>query len=136
MCSAIRRQTVPTVSTRTGSTDCAAASTSAASTAPSGPEPDTVPRSSPRSEANLRALGEAKTFVDATAAMVRGIGGGITGAGVARDAALRGLAVALVERTDWAAGTSSRSSKLIHGGVRYLELGDVGLVRESATERA
>jgi glycerol-3-phosphate dehydrogenase len=64
------------------------------------------------------------------------IGGGITGAGVARDAALRGLAVALVERTDWAAGTSSRSSKLIHGGVRYLELGDVGLVRESANERA
>jgi glycerol-3-phosphate dehydrogenase len=64
------------------------------------------------------------------------IGGGITGAGVARDAALRGLAVALVERTDWAAGTSSRSSKLIHGGVRYLELGDVGLVRESATERS
>src|SRR5256885_5465227 len=64
------------------------------------------------------------------------IGGGITGAGVARDAALRGLRVALVERLDWAAGTSSRSSKLIHGGVRYLEQGDVGLVREAATERA
>src|SRR5213594_5130056 len=64
------------------------------------------------------------------------VGGGITGAGVARDAALRGLTVALVERTDWAAGTSSRSSKLIHGGVRYLELGDVGLVRESANERS
>jgi len=64
------------------------------------------------------------------------VGGGITGAGVARDAALRGLAVGLVERTDWGAGTSSRSSKLIHGGVRYLEMGDVGLVRESATERA
>ena len=48
------------------------------------------------------------------------IGGGITGAGVARDAALRGLGVALVERLDWAAGTSSRSSKLIHDGVRYL----------------
>src|SRR5213592_4703825 len=64
------------------------------------------------------------------------IGGGITGAAVARDAALRGLTVAVVERTDWAAGTSSRSSKLIHGGVRYLELGDVGLVRESANERA
>src|SRR5437016_12882447 len=63
------------------------------------------------------------------------IGGGITGAGVARDAALRGLSVALVERTDWAAGTSSRSSKLIHGGVRYLEMGDVGLVREAASER-
>src|SRR5262245_22455307 len=64
------------------------------------------------------------------------VGGGITGAGVARDAALRGLAVGLVERTDWGAGTSSRSSKLIPGGVRYLEMGDVGLVRESATERA
>jgi glycerol-3-phosphate dehydrogenase len=64
------------------------------------------------------------------------IGGGITGAGVARDAALRGLSVALIERTDWAAGTSSRSSKLIHGGVRYLQQGDVGLVREAAAERA
>jgi glycerol-3-phosphate dehydrogenase len=63
------------------------------------------------------------------------VGGGITGAGVARDAALRGLRVALVERVDWAAGTSSRSSKLIHGGVRYLEMGDVGLVREAANER-
>src|SRR5207247_596852 len=55
---------------------------------------------------------------------------------LARDPALRGLRVALVERLDWAAGTSSRSSKLIHGGVRYLEQGDVGLVREAATERA
>src|SRR5881628_3939696 len=64
------------------------------------------------------------------------VGGGITGAGVARDAALRGLRVALVERIDWAAGTSSRSSKLIHGGVRYLQQGEVGLVREAATERA
>src|SRR5262245_54711175 len=63
------------------------------------------------------------------------IGGGITGAGVARDAALRGLRVALVERTDWAAGTSSRSSKMIHSGVRYLQQGDVGLVREAAAER-
>src|SRR5438445_328090 len=64
------------------------------------------------------------------------IGGGITGAGVARDAALRGLGVALVGRLAWAAGTSSRSSKLIHGGVRYLEQGDVGLVREAAAERS
>ena len=63
------------------------------------------------------------------------VGGGITGAGVARDAALRGLHVALVERVDFAAGTSSRCSKLIHGGVRYLEQGDVGLVREAARER-
>src|SRR5204862_357043 len=58
--------------------------------------------------------------------------GGASGKG----AALRGLRVALVERLDWAAGTSSRSSKLIHGGVRYLEQGDVGLVREAATERS
>ena len=63
------------------------------------------------------------------------IGGGITGAGVARDAALRGLSVGLVERRDFASGTSSRSSKLIHGGLRYLQQGDVGLVREAASER-
>src|SRR5215510_7964709 len=64
------------------------------------------------------------------------IGGGITGAGIARDAALRGLSVALLEAVDFAAGTSSRSSKLIHGGVRYLQQGDIALVREAATERA
>src|SRR5215475_11079143 len=64
------------------------------------------------------------------------IGGGITGAGIARDAALRGLSVALLEAVDFAAGTSSRSSKLIHGGVRYLQQGDIGLVREAASERA
>ncbi|MFN8545412.1 MAG: glycerol-3-phosphate dehydrogenase/oxidase [Candidatus Binatia bacterium] len=64
------------------------------------------------------------------------VGGGVTGAGIARDAALRGIRTALIERVDFAAGTSSRSSKLIHGGVRYLEQGDVGLVRESASERA
>jgi len=63
------------------------------------------------------------------------IGGGITGAGIAREAALRGLSVALFEAEDFASGTSSRSSKLIHGGLRYLALGDVGLVRESALER-
>ena len=63
------------------------------------------------------------------------VGGGITGAGVARDAALRGLATALVERADFASGTSSRSSKLIHGGVRYLQQGDVALVVEAAEER-
>src|SRR6266481_8104318 len=63
------------------------------------------------------------------------IGGGITGAGVAREAALRGLAVGLVDARDFAAGTSSRSSKLIHGGLRYLEQGEIALVREAATER-
>ena len=63
------------------------------------------------------------------------IGAGITGAGIARDAALRGLRVALVERRDFAVGTSSRSSKLIHGGLRYLEQGDVALVMEASHER-
>jgi glycerol-3-phosphate dehydrogenase len=63
------------------------------------------------------------------------IGGGITGAGVARDAALRGLRVALVEKQDFASGTSSRSSRLVHGGVRYLEHGQLGLVFESSRER-
>lgn len=63
------------------------------------------------------------------------IGGGITGAGVALDAASRGLEVALVEKRDFASGTSSRSSKLIHGGLRYLEQFHFGLVRESLHER-
>lgn len=63
------------------------------------------------------------------------IGGGITGAGVAREAALRGLRVALVERVDFAYGTSSRSTKLIHGGLRYLKNFDFKLVRESVQER-
>ena len=63
------------------------------------------------------------------------IGGGITGAGVALDAASRGYSVALVEREDFAAGTSSRSSKLVHGGLRYLQNFDLGLVREALLER-
>lgn len=63
------------------------------------------------------------------------IGGGITGAGVARDAAMRGLDVALVEKDDFASGTSSRSSRLVHGGIRYLEHGQLGMVRESVRER-
>ena len=61
--------------------------------------------------------------------------GGINGAGIAREAALRGLRTAMVEKGDFASGTSSRSSKLIHGGVRYLETGDVALVLESSRER-
>ena len=64
------------------------------------------------------------------------LGGGITGAAIARDAALRGLKVALFEKGDWGSGTSSKSSKLIHGGLRYLEHGEVGLVFESVSERA
>lgn len=63
------------------------------------------------------------------------IGGGITGAGVARDAAMRGLEVALVEKDDFASGTSSRSSRLVHGGIRYLEHGHIRMVRESVRER-
>ena len=64
------------------------------------------------------------------------VGGGITGAGIALDAASRGLKVALVERFDFASGTSSKSSKLVHGGLRYLEHADFGLVREASVERA
>ncbi|MDP9386131.1 MAG: FAD-dependent oxidoreductase, partial [Actinomycetota bacterium] len=64
------------------------------------------------------------------------IGGGITGAGVALDAATRGLSVALLERRDLAHGTSRWSSKLVHGGLRYLESHDFGLAWESARERA
>lgn len=63
------------------------------------------------------------------------VGGGVTGCGIARDAALRGLSVALVEKDDFASGTSSRSSRLIHGGVRYLEHGHLHLVFESSAER-
>jgi glycerol-3-phosphate dehydrogenase len=63
------------------------------------------------------------------------IGGGITGAGVALDAASRGYSVALVERDDYAQGTSSRSSKMVHGGLRYLRNFDLGLVREALLER-
>ena len=63
------------------------------------------------------------------------VGGGVTGCGVALDAASRGLSVALIEKRDFAAGTSSRSSKLIHGGLRYLERFDLGLVREALHER-
>ncbi len=63
------------------------------------------------------------------------IGAGITGAGIARDAAMRGRKVAVIEKSDFAFGTSSRSSKLVHGGVRYLEIYEFGLVFEASTER-
>ncbi len=63
------------------------------------------------------------------------LGGGITGAGIALDAALRGLSVALIDRGDFAGGTSSASSKLVHGGLRYLEHGDFHLVHEALAER-
>ncbi|MFL1012370.1 glycerol-3-phosphate dehydrogenase/oxidase [Flavisericum labens] len=64
------------------------------------------------------------------------IGGGITGSGIALDAASRGLKVCLVEKNDFASGTSNKSTKLIHGGLRYLKQFEIGLVRESGTERA
>jgi glycerol-3-phosphate dehydrogenase len=76
--------------------------------------------------ASLRNGGEVDVLV---------VGGGITGCGVALDAATRGLRTALVERDDFAAGTSSKSSKLIHGGLRYLQQGDIRLVYEALRER-
>lgn len=63
------------------------------------------------------------------------IGGGVTGAGIALDAATRGLRVGIVEAQDWASGTSSRSSKLVHGGLRYLYQLNFALVAESLRER-
>jgi glycerol-3-phosphate dehydrogenase len=79
----------------------------------------------------------AQTFEGMTAAPldVLVIGGGIVGSCVARDAAMRGLRVALVEQRDFAFGTSSRSSRLLHGGIRYLAQGRVGLVHESSVEK-
>src|ERR1700737_2869900 len=64
------------------------------------------------------------------------IGAGINGAGIARDAAMRGLKVLLLDKGDISSGTSSASTRLIHGGLRYLEHGELGLVRESLRERA
>src|SRR5699024_2365540 len=84
----------------------------------------------------------AQTRTDALAAMsdehgldVLVIGGGVTGAGIALDAATRGLRTGIVEAQDWASGTSSRSSKLVHGGLRYLQMLDFSLVHEALTER-
>lgn len=75
-----------------------------------------------------------KTLADETFDVLV-VGGGITGTGIARDAVLRGLKVALVEKLDFASGTSSKSTKLIHGGLRYLEQGELKLVFESVNER-
>src|SRR3954467_9930568 len=63
------------------------------------------------------------------------IGGGIVGSGIARDAAMRGMRVGLVEQYDFAFGTSSRSSRLLHGGLRYLAQGRLGLVHEASVEK-
>ncbi|MGH2818388.1 MAG: glycerol-3-phosphate dehydrogenase/oxidase [Actinomycetota bacterium] len=90
----------------------------------------------------MRGLGSRAAALDVLAATASGdpldllvVGGGITGAGIALDAASRGLKVGLVERFDFASGTSSKSSKLIHGGLRYLEQREFGLMREACTER-
>jgi glycerol-3-phosphate dehydrogenase len=82
-----------------------------------------------RREAELAGLADAEVDVVV-------VGGGVTGAGVALDAVSRGLSVVLLERTDLAAGTSRWSSKLVHGGLRYLAHGEIGLARGSARERA
>ena len=83
----------------------------------------------------LRTRGEAIRKLKSRGFDILVIGGGITGACVARDAALRGFECACVEKNDWAYGTSSRSSKLIHGGIRYLEMFDFKLVFEACRER-
>jgi len=77
---------------------------------------------------------EASTSADAELDVLV-IGGGVTGAGIALDAVTRGLSTAIVEAQDWSAGTSSRSSKLVHGGLRYLQMLDFHLVHEALTER-
>ncbi|MCB0925842.1 MAG: FAD-dependent oxidoreductase, partial [Mycobacterium sp.] len=82
-----------------------------------------------RRSADLAALG------DTSAVDLVVIGAGITGAGIAVDAASRGLSVVLVDKHDLAFGTSRWSSKLVHGGLRYLATGNVGIARRSAVER-
>ncbi len=83
----------------------------------------------------VRRTTELAELADGTGVDVLVVGGGITGAGIALDAASRGLSVALVERQDLAFGTSRWSSKLIHGGLRYLATGNIGIARRSAAER-
>ena len=80
--------------------------------------------------ATLRATTEGGPELD-----VLVIGGGVTGAGIALDSVTRGLSTAIIDAQDWASGTSSRSSKLVHGGLRYLQMLDFHLVREALTER-
>jgi glycerol-3-phosphate dehydrogenase len=82
-----------------------------------------------------RRAAELTALADGATVDVVVIGGGITGTGVALDAAARGLSVALVEKHDLAFGTSRWSSKLVHGGLRYLATGNVGIARRSAIER-
>ena len=90
----------------------------------------------PPQEFNLAGRRDALTRLGQERLDLLVIGGGITGCGIARDAALRGWTVGLVEKEDFGFGTSSRSSKIVHGGARYLEYGHFLLVKESALERA
>ena len=84
---------------------------------------------------DARRTSELAALADGDTIDVVVIGGGITGVGIALDAATRGLSVALVEKHDLAFGTSRWSSKLVHGGLRYLATGNVGIARRSAVER-
>ncbi|MCF4119454.1 glycerol-3-phosphate dehydrogenase/oxidase [Antribacter sp. KLBMP9083] len=87
-------------------------------------------------ESRAQALAALEASVSTSAELdVLVIGGGVTGAGIALDAVTRGLSTAVVEAQDWASGTSSRSSKLVHGGLRYLQMLDFHLVHEALTER-
>ncbi|MBE1878674.1 glycerol-3-phosphate dehydrogenase/oxidase [Myceligenerans pegani] len=87
-------------------------------------------------ESRAQALATLEASTDITTELdVLVVGGGVTGAGIALDAVTRGLSTALVEAQDWAQGTSSRSSKLVHGGLRYLQMLDFDLVHEALTER-
>src|SRR2546427_4012132 len=86
-------------------------------------------------DASLNAARRSRELASLSAVDVLVVGGGVTGAGVALDAATRGLSVALLEAHDLAFGTSRWSSKLVHGGLRYLAKGDVALAHESAVER-
>lgn len=87
-------------------------------------------------ESRAQALAALEASVSTSAELdVLVIGGGVTGAGIALDAVTRGLSTAIVEAQDWAQGTSSRSSKLVHGGLRYLQMLDFHLVHEALTER-
>src|SRR5919202_6530679 len=115
---------------------CSACCTSAAARAPSPRRSGRRSRSSGSSWIEMLSREDAIRALDGEPFDVLVIGGGITGAGVALDAATRGYSVALVERADFAIGTSSRSSKLVHGGLRYLQNFDLGLVREALLERS
>jgi glycerol-3-phosphate dehydrogenase len=98
---------------------------------PSAPAHGTTPSSALSRQHRARS----RELMDSEVFDVVVVGGGVTGTGAAVDAATRGLRVALIEARDYAAGASSKSSKLIHGGLRYLEMLDFGLVREALRER-